>query len=88
MCKKGHTLVVSTSKNLENHKCIECGVRNHGYDTNYKRPNKEQMKAFLNSYNINQIPFGASEEKKQYYKVWERNGYAAKYPLHFAAYSG
>eukprot|EP01084_Bolivina_argentea_P032267 59682_1 len=87
MCKKGHTLV-SISKNLENHKCIECGVRNPGYNKNYETPNKKQMKTFLNSYDINQIPFGPSEEDKKYYKVWEEDGTAAKYPLHFAAYTG
>eukprot|EP01084_Bolivina_argentea_P032731 60603_1 len=56
MCQKGHGINVAQSKNVQNHKCIQCGARNHGYDKNHKIPNKEQIKTFLNAYDITKIP--------------------------------
>eukprot|EP01084_Bolivina_argentea_P131926 232812_1 len=83
MCIKGHTLK-STRKHFENSKCVECNAVNPGYDQNKQPPNKQQILSFLNKYNITQIPFGTSNEKKTA-KKWQNRGYDVKYPLHFAA---
>eukprot|EP01084_Bolivina_argentea_P298135 513713_1 len=87
MCPKGHTLNYD-NKNLENHKCIQCGARNPGHNKNHKTPNEQQIQEFLNAYDITQIPFGPTQQQRKYYKVWERKELHTKYPLHFAAYTG